>query len=101
MNKYFIAAAIVICVGLIAGVSTYKVVNEHNAKVLLVESKLIIEKAKKCRAEKKCNGEHITLKELYENEYLNRQVNEVTKEYYNDESYVEVNDSNYNFIIVN
>lgn len=98
MNKYWISATLVIALGLIIGVTIFKVENVHNEKILLVESKLIIERAKDCINQKKCNNDIITLKELYENGFLERQVNRVTKEYYNEESYVTKKEDSYVFI---
>lgn len=98
MNKWIISGTIVIILGLVIGVTTFKVVKMHNNKLLLVEEKYIIEKAKKCINEKKCNNDAITLKELYELKYLNKQVNPVTKEYYNEESYITLKDNEYIFI---
>ena len=65
-----------------------------------VEEKYIIETAKKCLNEKKCSGSKTTLQTLYDLEFLDMQANPVTKEYYNPESYVEIKDANYTFIVV-
>lgn len=100
MNKIIPYGSFAIAIGLIIGVTTYKVVSMHNEKVLLVQHNYIIEQAKNCLNEKKCSGDAITLKELYKNG-LDRQANDVTKEYYNEDSYVEVKDSKYRFVIVN
>ena len=100
-NKYFIIITIAIIGGLIIGTTFYKVEVNHNNKVLLVEKKYIIEAAKKCFNEKKCDKYPITLKELYDLGIIPRQVNEVTKEYYNENSYVEEANNNYDLIIVN
>ena len=60
----------------------------------------VIETAKKCLNEKKCSGSKITLQTLCDLEFLDMQANPVTKEYYNPESYVEIKDANYTFIVV-
>ena len=100
MNKWFISATIIIALGSICGATTYKVIKNHNEKISLVESKYIIEQAKKCINGKKCNKENnITLKELYDLDYLTKQVNKVTKEYYNELSYVTYKNNEYTFII--
>lgn len=98
MNKYFIGASIIIICGLLIGVTSYKVIKNHNEKLILVEEKYIIERAKKCINEKKCNNDKITLKELHELEYINKEVNPVTKEYYNELSYVTKENDNYVFV---
>lgn len=100
MNKFFITFTILIVFGSIIGLSTYKIITKHNAKVLLVEEKYIIETAKKCQNEKKCSSNTITLKELYDLGYLDKQVNAVTKEYYNENSYVNIKEDSSEFIII-
>lgn len=101
MNKFFVTLTIFVVLASVIGLSTYKIVINHNEKVLLVEEKYIIETAKKCLNEKKCSGNTITLKELYDLDYMKRQVNEVTKEYYNENSYVlQKEDNTYEFIII-
>ena len=52
LNKFCVAATIIIIGGLLIGTTFYKVQNIHNNKVLLVEKKEIIEAAKKCFNEK-------------------------------------------------
>lgn len=100
MNKICITVTIIIIITLVIGVTTYKVVDKHNDKLMGVEEKYIIETAKKCLNEKKCSGSKITLQTLYDLEFLDMQANPVTKEYYNPESYVEIKDANYTFIVV-
>ena len=98
MNKWIISTTIIIIFGLVIGVTSFKVVNKHNDKLLLVEEKYIIEKAKKCKMEKKCNNDNITLKELYDLKYLEKQVNPVNKEYYSLDAYVTLRNNEYVFI---
>ena len=98
MNKWIISTTIIIIFGLVIGVTSFKVVNKHNDKLLLVEEKYIIEKAKKCKMEKKCNNDNITLKELYDLKYLEKQVNPVSKEYYSLDAYVTLRNNEYVFI---
>lgn len=100
MNKICITVTIIIIITLVIGVTTYKVVDKHNDKLMEVEEKYIIETAEKCLNEKKCSGSKITLQTLYDLEFLDMQANPVTKEYYNPESYVEIKDANYTFIVV-
>ena len=98
MNKWIISTTIIIIFGLVIGVTSFKVVNKHNDKLLLGEEKYIIEKAKKCKMEKKCNNDNITLKELYDLKYLEKQVNPVSKEYYSLDAYVTLRNNEYVFI---
>lgn len=100
MNKYVSIVVTVIVIFLISGVSIYKVIKNHNDKLLLVESNYIIMKAKDCYNKKECSSEEITLQELYEKNYLERQVNPVTKEYYNESSYVKINGAKSEFIVL-
>ena len=100
MNKICITVTIIIIITLVIGVTTYKVVDKHNDKLMEVEEKYIIETAEKCLNEKKFSGSKITLQTLYDLEFLDMQANPVTKEYYNPESYVEIKDANYTFIVV-
>lgn len=98
LNKICISVAIVITFGVVIGVTAFKVMSEHNRKVKIVEEKFIVEQAKKCFYDKKCNSDKATLQELYDNDYLDKQVNRVTKEYYNSASYVIKNGNDYEFI---
>ena len=101
MNKLIITITIIIIYGLIGGFTKYKEVNEHNDKLITVKEKEIIEKAKTCINEKKCLTEKITLKTLYDLGYLEKQVNPITKEYYNEESYITLKNKEYVFIEIN
>ncbi len=100
MNKVFISITVILILALVIGVTTYKVLDKHNDKLREVENKYIIETAKKCLNEKKCSGSTVTLQTLYDLDYLTNQADPVTKEYYNPESYVEVKEANYTFIVV-
>ena len=86
---------------LILGVyTTIKVAKKHNDNLYIVSEKRIIEAAQRCWNEKKCNDEKVLLKELYDLKYLEKEANPVTKEYYNDGSYVEKKEDKYEFIII-
>jgi len=65
-NKIIISVTILIVVLLIVGVSTYRVICKHNEKLREVDSKYIIEAAKRCVNEHSCSGNIITLKNLYD-----------------------------------
>ena len=67
INKWCICITFILVVGLICGFTTYKVVRSHNEKLTLVETKYIIETARKCINEHKCKDKNnVTLKELYD-----------------------------------
>lgn len=99
MNKFFVTSTIILCVGLIVGVTTYKVMKVHNEKILLVQKKYIIENAKLCWNEKKCTGDKVTLSDLYKYDYMTTQINKVTKEIIKDSSYVKRNNTSYEFVL--
>ena len=100
MNKKIIIITICLIIVLIGGTTGYKVMKRHHANLLLVSSKYIEEKARDCYNDNLCLTNEITLEMLYNNNYLARQANPVTKEYYNDKSYVLRNDNTYTFMIV-
>lgn len=100
VNKKIILGTIFIIITIIGGTTTYKVIKKHHSNMLLVSSKYIEEKARDCYNDKKCLTNEITLEMLYSNNYLVKQVNPITKEYYNEKSYVLKEDSNYTFKII-
>ncbi len=65
-NKIFITLTLFIIVVAVLGLTIYKVVDDHNEKLLHVKSEYIIGKAKNCLNEKKCTGTKVTLKTLYD-----------------------------------
>ena len=74
-----------------------KVIKKHNDKLILVKEKYIIEMAEKCINEYKCKSDKVTLKELEEFDYIKKEVNPVTKEYYNEKSFVTYENNEYVF----
>lgn len=101
MNKKIILATFVFIVLLLVCGTSYKVVKKHQERLILVTEKRILEKAKLCFLENKCTGESTTLKNLYDLSYLEKEANPVTKEYYNENSYIKKEENNYTFIVVN
>ena len=102
MNRSkFIINITIIAVALIIAIPTvYKIIKNHNDRLIEVTTKRIKEAAKNCKLDEKCTNNKITLKELYDNEYLEKESNPITKEYYNEDSYVEVIDNFYEFVEV-
>ena len=90
---------IILSLLLIAGFTAYKVINRHNNNLLMVSEKRIVEAALKCVHEDKCEGDKITLATLYQNNYLEQEINPLTKEIYNQDSYVLIGENK--FIVVN
>jgi len=70
---------IIICLILIAVFTIYKLNKKHEEKLYDVLYSEIKYKANKCFLDKKCEST-ITLKELYEKEYLKTQYNPISKE---------------------
>ena len=100
INKIIIISSIIVIILIIGIPTTYKVIKNHNQNLYKVVEDKIIEKAKECYYAEKCLDEKITLKELYDNKYLDKVSDPITKEYYNDKSYVERKNNKYKFIIV-
>lgn len=98
-NKITIIGSIIIIIILISIPTIYKVIKNHNDTLNEVVLKEIIESAKKCYAEEVCVNDKITLKELYDNDYLEKVSNPITKEYYNESSYVKRTDNSYEFVV--
>lgn len=85
-NKVIIYTTIIAII-LIIGIPTiYKVVKNHHTKLYTISEKRIIEAAKKCWNEDKCKNDTITLKDLYDLKYLEKEANPVTKKYYAESS---------------
>lgn len=85
-NKIVIYTTIIALILIIGCPTIYKVIKNHNNKLYTITEKRIIEAAKKCWDENKCTNTEITLKELYEKEYLTKQADPVTKKYYSETS---------------
>lgn len=60
-------------------IAAIKALNNHHEKEYLVINNRILESAKKCYLSKDCEGE-ITLKDLYDKDYLDTQFDPVSKE---------------------
>ncbi len=99
-NKIIINITIVGLVLIILIPTTYLIVKKHNDKLRDVVYKRIIEAAEKCHLKEECEGNKTTLKELYDKKYLEKESNPITKEYYNEESYVQLDKDTYKFVEV-
>ena len=98
INKKITISAVIIIFLIIVIPTTYKVIKNHNNHLFQVVEKKIVEAAKKCYYEEICSNETITLRELYEYDFLELVSNPISKEYYNENSYIEVN-NNFKFIV--
>ena len=99
-NKIIVISSIIIIILIIAIPTTYKVIKNHNKNLYKVVEDKIVEKAKACYYDQKCLNEKITLKELYDNKYLDKVSDPISKEYYNENSYVERKNNKYKFVVV-
>ncbi len=100
MKKIGYVLIILSVVILVVG-TTYKVRKNHNTNLMKVSEKRIIEAAQRCQNEDVCLDNKITLEFLYTKGYLKEEINPLTKEIYNYNSYVLKNLDNYEFIVVN
>ncbi len=86
-NVLYLTAMVIVLVIFVPTI--YKIVNNSRNKQALANEKLIIEKAKKCIYEGKCKSNTITLKDLYDLNYIREKiVNPFDKTIYSEESYV-------------
>lgn len=91
-NKVIISTTIIALILIIGCPTIYKVVKNHKRKLYTITEKRIVEAAKKCWNENKCLNKEIILKELYENNYLEKEADPVTKKYYNENSIIKENE---------
>lgn len=99
-NKFIINVTVIGIVLIILIPTIYTIIKKHNDRMLRVTYNRIEEAAEKCAKEEKCGDEKITLKELYDKNYLEKESNPITKEYYNENSYVKKDKENYKFVSV-
>ena len=96
-NKVIINITIVAIILIILIPTVYNIIKKHNDRLIKVTEKRIEEAAKDCYLKDICKDNKITLKVLYDNKYLKKESNPITKEYYNEESYVLVKNNTYIF----
>ena len=99
-NKIIIISSIVVIILLLTIPTVYKVVTTHYEHLYESTYDKIIDSAKKCYYDSVCQEDKITLKMLYENNYLTTVNNPVTKEIYNENSYVKKEDKEFIFVVV-
>lgn len=91
---------IIIIIAVIITSSCIKTNKKHKEKMFNSTVRKIEEKALKCYNEEVCPNNKIYLKELYDNSYLEREVNPLNNEYINDESYVIIDDNEASLTII-
>ncbi len=97
-NKIIITSSIIIIMMLITIPTVYKVIKDHNSHLYKSTYDKIINSAKNCYYEQICKEDKITLKILYENKYLETVSNPVTKEIYDENSYVKREGNEFIFV---
>ncbi len=91
MNKKAIILTIFVIIGMIVLPTIYKIYKEHNDNLIKVVEKEFLYQAKKCYNAQICKNEIVTLKELYDNNYIkDKLTNPLTKKYYALDSKVNV-----------
>jgi len=91
MTKKVITLTIIIILGMIVFMTAYKVYKNHNAHLILVVEKEFVYQSTLCHKKNICQ-EIVTLKDLYEAGFMKDKLsNPITKEYYQDDSYVNLN----------
>lgn len=84
-----VTLTIFIILGMIILPTIYKVVKDHNDKLYLVSENEFYFQANRCFKSDICTDNKVTLKELYDNKYIEEELyNPVSKKYYSDESFV-------------
>lgn len=99
INKIIIYVTISLSVLLVLCPTIYKVVKKHKADLYDVTNKKVIESAITCKNKNICQNDKITLKELYDNNLLDEVCDPITKQIYNDNSYVIFQNNQYVFVI--
>ena len=99
-NKITVIGSVIAILLIISIPTIFKVVKNHQDNLYQALEEKVINAAKKCYYEEKCIDTNITLKELYELNYLDKINNPISKEYYNEKSYVEYKDNKFKFIVI-
>ncbi len=97
MNRKCVILTILITLSAVGGYTFYKIAKRHNERIVTVTEKRILEQAEECVWEDNCKENRITLKELMEKGYLGKEVNPITKMYYDENSYIEKTENTYTF----
>lgn len=92
--------AIIVAILIILIPTTLKIIKTNRDRLHLVTNKRIIEAYQSCVKRYVCDDEKTTLNYLMENGFLQKEINPVTKEYYNLDSYVIKDNNEYKFIVV-
>lgn len=100
LNKLIIFVTVIITASLIIIPTVYKITKSHQEALMEVVTKEVIEAAISCKNNDTCKNDKITLKEMYDLNLLDTVVNPLTKEIYNENSYVEIKEDKNIFVVV-
>lgn len=97
-NRKAIFLTFIIILGMVVVPTIYKIYKNHNDNLLLVVEKEFMYQAKKCFNEDKCSN-IVTLKDLYDNDYLeDKLTNPINKKFYDESSSINVETEEMNLI---
>ena len=96
-NKIVIISSVIIIILIISIPTGYKVIKNYQNNLFKVVEEKIIDSAKRCYYENVCQNDKITLEFLYQNNYLSKVSNPITKEDYSKNSYVLRKDKSFKF----
>ena len=97
-NKIIVICSLIVILLIVSVPTGYKVIKNHHESLYKVVEEKIIDASKKCYYEENCLDEEITLKKLYDLGYIEKVSNPVTKEYYNENSFVLKKNNKFEFI---
>ena len=98
-NRTIILITVLTIIISICMATVWKVNKRHEEREVLVVEKRIIEGAIDCFNKDDCEGDKVTLDTLIKKGYAKKEINPLTKTYYNLESYV-IKNEDYEFIEV-
>ncbi len=99
-NKITIIGTVIVIILIILIPTIYGVHKNYQDNLYKVVEEKIIAAAKQCYLDNVCVDIEVNLAFLYEHHYLERQSDPVTKEYYNNLSYVRRDGNKYSFYVV-
>ena len=98
-NRTIILLTILTIIISICVATVWKVNKRHEEREILVVEKRIIEGATECFNKGECEGNKVTLNALINKGYAKKEINPITKTYYNLDSYV-IKNEEYEFVEV-
>ena len=98
-NRTIILITVLTIIISICMATVWKVNKRHEEREILVVEKRIIEGATECFNKGECEGNKVTLNALINKGYAKKEINPITKTYYNLDSYV-IKNEEYEFVEV-